>query len=550
MRNGFPLRPDHGTEPLITAKAAYPEMERVVLGARRELLLGFRILDPETATRSAEARGQGLANWGALIADAVGRGVDVRILMTDFEPKVANDLHRMTWRAVAGFRDQVAAVDGAGQFEIIAALHEGELGKLIRWAFWPFVRMRVAKITSEAENHDGGNRLLRESPGLWRLVRRNGDGLSTDYTADVRLRPATYHQKMMVADGEVMIIGGLDIDERRYDDPDHDRAPEETWHDISLRVTGPVADDGRRHLIRCWNREVPRFNARLTSLGAPRDDLPQMATPIPVTRDEAGHEDESVSGESSVQLVRTQSKRQWSPFALGPTPAVTEIEQAHCALFETAREFVYIETQFFRSQPLSEALARAGRDNPRLRVVVVLPAAPEDVAFEGNTGPDARHGEWLQVRALDRLGDAFGDRLVVASLADRTDRSGNRRNGRAEEWDIIYVHAKVTIADAETAIVSSANLNGRSLKWDTEAGVVWRDRAAVARFQEELWQAHLRDGFVPDSSRDPDRALDMWRRATTDDAGPHGRTPQVVSYPLEDARSFARRKWFVPDNVV
>ncbi len=35
---------------------------------------------------------------------------------------------------------------------------------------------------------------------------------------------------------------------------------------------------------------------------------------------------------------------------------------------------------------------------------------------------------------------------------------------------MIYVHAKVSIFDRSAAIVSSANLNGRSLRWDTEAG--------------------------------------------------------------------------------
>lgn len=127
----FPPRGDVDTGALIEASAAHPALENAILDARTEALLGFRILSPRTKLRTERARSQGLETWRDLIADAVGRGVNVRILMTDFEPVMANDLHQRTWEDIAAFRMSVPA-GAAGHLQVIAALHEGEFGPVAR----------------------------------------------------------------------------------------------------------------------------------------------------------------------------------------------------------------------------------------------------------------------------------------------------------------------------------------------------------------------------------------------------------------------------------
>ena len=108
-----------------------------------------------------------------------------------------------------------------------------------------------------------------------------------------------------------------------------------------------------------------------------------------------------------------------------------------------------------------------------------MPAAPEEVAFEGHQGIEHRFGEFLQARCLRLVRRAFRERcLVIAPAQPRRDGSP----GRDALWGapIIYVHSKVSIFDDEAAIVSSANLNGRSLYWDTDLGVEFTETEDVA----------------------------------------------------------------------
>jgi phosphatidylserine/phosphatidylglycerophosphate/cardiolipin synthase-like enzyme len=542
-----PFRSVREVEPLIEASAMYPRLEELVLGARDRVLMSFRIFDPATKLRSARVRACGYDDWAELMVAKAAEGVELRLLLTDFEPMAAGALHRASWDAVKtlyGAAERLK-LDAPERLQVMAVLHEGEFGKVMRRLFWPFVRMRLVRLRRASENGTQA-RPVSDSPGLWTHLRRRGPQLYVRDWPPKRLWPATYHQKVAVIDGESLVIGGLDVNERRWDDPDHDRPAEETWHDVSLLARGPVVGDALAHLVALWNHEVPRFNARVTRLGAPFGNVLRTVSRLaPVEAPPANNAEPP-----RARLVRTVSRRSRSPFALGPRTHVREIEMAQLALFESARSLLYVETQFLRSRPLSEALARIADRNKALHLILLLPAAPDDIAFEGNTGPDARHGEWLQTRALSLLRNAFGERMGVFTLAQT--RPGEERherdavNGRA----VVYIHAKVTIADGTRAIVSSGNLNGRSLRWDTEAGLVWEDRREVAAFQDRLWRAHLRSRFAAGRLHGPD-ALAMWREAARDGmAGEHAPDCFVLPYPEERARAFARRVWYIPHNLV
>lgn len=95
-------------------------------------------------------------------------------------------------------------------------------------------------------------------------------------------------------------------------------------------------------------------------------------------------------------------------------------------------------------------------------------AAAADLA---GGGLDARYGEHLQTRCLDVLKKAFGpERLLVVSPVQPRPHPGDGRE-TLEGAPVIYVHSKLSIFEDSAAILSSANLNGRSLRWDTGAGL-------------------------------------------------------------------------------
>jgi phosphatidylserine/phosphatidylglycerophosphate/cardiolipin synthase-like enzyme len=217
----------------------------------------------------------------------------------------------------------------------------------------------------------------------------------------------------------------------------------------------------------------------------------------------------------------------------------------------TARDLIFIETQFLRSPRIGRALARKGESAPAPGLIVVLPAAPEDVAFEGSGALDARYGEYLQARQLRRIRRAFGDRAAFLSPAraarrDARDRSALRSAG------IIYVHSKALIVDDRAAIVSSANLNGRSMRWDTEAGVVIRSRPVSAAIRRRMAETLL-PANAPEAAfaatplprpigRASPRATRRARRRT--------RNGKLMPYPLGEAESFGAPAPGAPEEMV
>ena len=222
-------------------------------------------------------------------------------------------------------------------------------------------------------------------------------------------------------------------------------------------------------------------------------------------------------------------------------------------MIRQAKTLIYIETQVLRSRAIGRALTRAARRNPDLCVVVLLPTAPEEVAFSGNTSSVHRYGDWLQARSIDRLRRAFGNRIGIYSLTNSMQRVPKHERDAIDNRSAVYVHSKLMIVDDAVAMISSANLNARSMSWDFEAGAKITDRDFAFDLRQRLWSAHLGIGraLVPDLS-DPARALAIWQEAAQNWAGSpgDGQPCGVIDYPHEKAKLFAKRHLFIPEAMV
>ena len=168
-----------------------------------------------------------------------------------------------------------------------------------------------------------------------------------------------------------MIIGGLDVNERRYDDITHDRPAEEAWHDVDLLVRGPVVADGERHFRTMWNAEGPpppradRGPSRPCSRGARGLALPDPLPDDPIAAP-------SVAGAARAQLLRTVSRRRSGLLAFTPRGMRRDLEAGHHAVIDAAEELLYIETQFFRLRSLSRHILARAKARPSLKVVILL----------------------------------------------------------------------------------------------------------------------------------------------------------------------------------
>lgn len=549
----FPVRDKCEVKPLIEAADMFPALEHLVLDAKHSVWMSFRIFDPETKTRSDRAKERGLHDWSQLLRDAVDRGVEVRILLADFEPILADYLHAGSWCTYRAIRSILRDLEPEtrSRLQLIVIQHEGEMGwgvrQLLRFTVRSRIRAVVERLLKKKKHKDGG---FDTRPGLWRYLEWK-DGVANGWKAGPppRLWPATYHQKVVVVDGRAAIMGGIDLDERRWDDRRHRQRSDQTWHDISAQVTGGAATDAARHFQILWNREMPRYREIVSGWleGGSRE-----LTLDPLTEISALPERASPAGNAKVQIVRTVSKKSNGLLAIGPVHHIRELKQAHRNLIAAARRRLYIEAQFFRSKDAAAWVERAMRTNPELEVIILIANVPEEIAFEQQVDNLAhRHGEYLQSRALGRLLEKCGrERIGIFALAKQERAEGEEKTfeetrGTAFGAGVIHVHSKLLIADDNLCLLSSANINGRSFDWDTELGFLWQEEGdSIPAFRERLW-AQLFDGHVPKDLAD-------WRRIAERnlEKAPEGRLGFVVPYQLGRARRFGRPYWFVPDDLV
>jgi phosphatidylserine/phosphatidylglycerophosphate/cardiolipin synthase-like enzyme len=542
--------------PLIEAADMFPTLEHLVLDAKESVWLSFRIFDPGTKTRSDRCRKLGLKDWAALIDHAVRRGVEVRILLADFEPVLADYLHAGSWSTYKSIREIVEKLDEKDRerLQLIVIQHEGEIGwgwrQILRLALRSRVRSVIEGLLKKRKHDDGG---IDTRPGLWRYLEWKGDRPHRWKPAPPpKLWPATYHQKFVVVDRETAIVGGLDLDERRWDDRRHRQRANETWHDISAMIEGPVVGDAAAHFARLWNREMPRYRAIVEEWTSPAG-RELMLDPL-TNVGEGAAQGKAAAGSAVVQLVRTQSRKSPRPLARGPVSGIRELKAAHREIILHARRHLYVEAQFFRSDDAADWVEQALKASPELEVIVLVANAPEEIAFEGQTGnPAHRHGEYLQARALGRLLKKAGpERIGLFTLAKQepvkeSEKKFEKSRGTAYGSGLIHIHAKLLIADDDACLLSSANINGRSFEWDTELGFIWSEKGdAIQNFRRRLW-GQLFGGDAPE-----DMGLEEWRDIArfNSEAPPEDRKGFVVPYQLGRARRFARPYFFIPDDLV
>jgi len=510
---------------LLTAAEAYPALERAFLAAQTEIWASFLVFDLRTRLRSPEALAIG-NTWFDLVVHVLNRDVTLHMMISDVDAIARPSLHAAATRQSKMFSAAAAVASPGVKMHVQRLCHPSETGFLVRLAIWPWLMQRLFKIAKWLNRlpEDKRKASLQDLRGVAKSLRIRDDGtVAVRLWSLPRLFPVVHHQKLAVIDRKQLYIGGLDLDERRYDTPSHGRPGNQTWHDVQLMIEGPVVAEAQKHLESFQNVIKGR-------LAPPR------------TR----------------RLLRTLSRpvqRGWLHF--GPEPLVRELLNAHLVLAQRVQKMIYIESQYFRDRGLAKALAEAAQRAPALQMILILPAAPDEVAFEMKSGIDARFGEAMQARALRILRKGFGKRLFVGSpalprpaLPDGVANPTTRRD-RLHGAPLVYVHAKVSVFDDSSAIVSSANLNGRSMAWDTEAGVFLSGLNDVTELRHRV-MAHWLPPDAPDEAFDAETAVRFWQRTAWDNARkpPSQREGFLLPHDFAAAEAFGTSLPIVPPEFV
>ncbi len=277
---------------------------------------------------------------------------------------------------------------------------------------------------------------------------------------------ACHHQKLVVIDDAVAFCGGIDLSGRRWDTPDHSPSnparvdPKgETYppvHDLQMMVDGEVAG-ALADLARArW----------LDGTGA---TVPPVAADWTVWPDSL----EADLGGISAGVARTMPEHDGAP-------GVHEIERLYHAAIAAAQHTIYIENQYLTSDPMAEALANRLASNQRLQVVIVLPGVHESW-IESGTMEEGRN------RVLQRLRECVAADRVRVFFPTVTEAGTSAP---------VLVHAKAMIVDDAVLHVGSANLNHRSMGFDTECDLTLEassddHRQTILRLRNGLVGEHL-----------------------------------------------------------
>lgn len=281
---------------------------------------------------------------------------------------------------------------------------------------------------------------------------------------------ACHHQKIVAIDDSLAFCGGIDVTDGRWDRRAH--APDDPcrrlrngdvaqpWHDATTVISGPAAaalsELGRAR----WTRAN---DAEMDEDFRPGADLWPASVPVGFR-------------EVPIAIARTQPPE-------SDAPSVAEIEHLYLDSIASARDCIYLESQYFAADSITAAVARRLSEPDGPEVVIINPRAAQGM-IEDEAMHVTRSRMIRQLQALDRH-----DRFRILYPV----------NAAGED---IYVHAKVSIIDDRLLRVGSSNIDRRSMGFDTECDVAMlaeaaADRRAVRALRDGLLAEHL--GCDPDA---------------------------------------------------
>src|SRR4051812_21879511 len=276
----------------------------------------------------------------------------------------------------------------------------------------------------------------------------------------------SHHQKIVVVDDRIAFAGGLDLTNKRWDSPGHlpgdprrtfDGEPYPPFHDVMALVDGDAAiallDIARTR----WQHATgQKLEAVKRARGDPWPDVVAVEM-----RD------------VSVSVACTLPP--------GPeTPAVRQIESLYLDMIGRARDYIYIENQYFTSDSVGQAL----------KARLAEPEGPEIVLVTRLLS----HG-WLEENTMTVLRTRLVRMLREADTHKRF-RAYYPHVESLAEGTCLDLHSKVMIVDDEWLRVGSSNLSNRSMGVDTEADVTIEAegrtevRQAIRAFRDRLIAEH------------------------------------------------------------
>jgi phospholipase D1/2 len=281
----------------------------------------------------------------------------------------------------------------------------------------------------------------------------------------------SHHQKIVIFDDKLAFVGGIDLTNKRWDTCDHradeprrvfDDKPYPPFHDVAMAVEGEAVDAVAQIARARW---LAATGETLRAVRADSDPWPDI---MPV----------------HVRDARVAVSTTAPP--TDDSQGVKEIERLYLDMIAAARDYIYIENQYFTSEVIGAALKQslARPEGPHIIVVTRL----------------LSHG-WLEEVTMSTLRTQLVRDLRAADRHGRFHCYYPDVNGLGE-GTCLDLHSKVMIVDDEWLRVGSSNLSNRSMGMDTECDLTIEAQgdakvaAAIRLFRDLLIAEH--SGATPE----------------------------------------------------
>jgi phospholipase D1/2 len=291
------------------------------------------------------------------------------------------------------------------------------------------------------------------------------------------------------------------------------KEPRLPWHDVHARIDGPAIEDFSNHFIDRWNYAVSCESNYKGIIPYLKDVLElnifeNLNQYLNNNKEEnkflqRDHKDR-IENRYKKDISDVQALRSISNWSIGLEKTETSILKAYYELIENSKHYIFIENQYFISKSytdeeininenskyalvkneislyLRRRIEKAYENNENFKVFVFIPlvsALPGEIDVNLGSQLILRHmyktinrnnGLSLIELLEKKMGDKWKNYIHFFSLRNH----GIIKN--IPKTEIIYIHSKLLIVDDTKVLISSANLNDRSMLGDrdSEFGVI------------------------------------------------------------------------------
>ncbi len=272
------------------------------------------------------------------------------------------------------------------------------------------------------------------------------------------------HNKLFIADGSFAVTGGRNIADEYFD-----RSGGANFIDMDLLSTGPVVARLAAVFDQFWNSEVAYPVASLSRRTPSRAAFERQvegASTVPATSPdsiEAQLDGGRIELEPAAADVVADAPQKATGDELSPTVA-----EAHVALIDSARSSVMIASPYFvPGAATRDALAALRSRDVEVSVLTnSLATTDEPLVHYGYANHrNALLTAGVELHELMPSGEVVGDgHAAILGSSGGGSSGGSSSLGR--------LHTKLTVVDDERTFVGSMNMDARSARLNTEAGIV------------------------------------------------------------------------------